>query len=792
MSEKPPRNNGKKDINDAPSSAMANAFAEANKNAQSTPEKVPADGTNQEELSDELELLKDEKEWIDEQLIRKGASNPQALINRQRQLHKEMEKIAATLANQDAGAASQTAEPVIVVKEPEAEPKVQQVVVKQQEQKKEKLAVQTQEKAGTDIEQKVPAPFDDVLTPEPLVQVETKLNHQKRWRPEKVIDTEPLVQVETKKQEPEDATPKENRDKLKSLVEKLQKVGIVKEPYAEGNPDLILDESAKLRAESLKEKLSERSRELDIEGEKLGLLEKGFRTLGERYDKAGLKTKIAVGLGLGIGSGIALSAGSLVMASALLGGIAVQRTAGMASLFLRFEKKTQEGKWQKEKAMGKAIAYTAGMTGAMLILAEGVKEGVGYAEQHGWDEQVKDWIGKLWPFGEHAPIAAVTMHAQEMQMPTIEASNHGYEGMLKDLWHQLHNKNFSLPAGADQQSDLAQLLKAHDEHSLNKIVSDLAAKHNFLHINPDHTVASSVLINPDAHMMVDPQGNIHLSQGGQGFINAPADAAVTYPHHSIDTDSTPALDVATTPAAPAAPDVATPEVPAAPDVATTPLATHSFTPETQAVTPTDWVQKDINTPGKEFGFGIPDQNPALGSEGWGPGHTPEAQIPDNSFMQNPALNKPGEGIDLTNLQHHDTVPTPDVEHPASAHAELPAPVVEHVGPFINAHNISINPNAPALYEVPTSSGGTQLIAYGGTDEQRFKFIQDYLTTMKDKQVTVRWAHTTSSIFGSNVRVEDLSTPPAGSHAAYGVQSFFIQPKMPSPDDLTRVVYTGNK
>ncbi len=138
--------------------------------------------------------------------------------------------------------------------------------------------------------------------------------------------------------------------------------------------------------------LSNKSEELFSKTEKSGAIEKMFRTLGERYNKLGLKSKIAVGLSLGVGTGVASAFGALGITAALLSGVAVQRTAGMASVFLKFEKKSTDTKWKKEKAMGKAMLYTAGMTGAMLFLSAEVKD---YVEYKGWGDPIHNWLGHM-------------------------------------------------------------------------------------------------------------------------------------------------------------------------------------------------------------------------------------------------------------------------------------------------------------------------------------------------------------------------------------------------------------
>ncbi len=182
-----------------------------------------------------------------------------------------------------------------------------------------------------------------------------------------------------------------------------------KELYTELK-ELVYEEIERIeRGKALRVHQENRLRELDAEAEKLGIVEKGFRKLGERYNKHGWKTKLAVGLSLGIGAGVSLATGAFLPGALFLLGTGVQRSAGMASMFLKYEKSTSDKKLlglfgKKEKAMGKAMLYTAAMTGGMLLLAEGVKEGVEYANQHKWGEQVQEWLGRMMGHtSSHAP-----------------------------------------------------------------------------------------------------------------------------------------------------------------------------------------------------------------------------------------------------------------------------------------------------------------------------------------------------------------------------------------------------
>lgn len=319
-----------------------------------------------------------------------------------------------------------------------------------------------------------------------------------------------------------EGTPKENRRRFLGIMARVQeKLG------------------TEVQHEGPNEYLENRSEELNAEAEKMGGLEKLFRSWGEKYNQYGWKTKLAVGLGLGIGAGV-LSTFSFVGVAACLSGIAAQRVAGMSSMFLKYEKSTSEEKWlglgKKEKAMGKAMLYTAGMTAGMLLLVEGVKEGVEYANQHQWGERTREWLGHMLghdsattemqaPAQPQADIPAhiVAPSVHEVpptpEMPSVEASTgHGYEYMAKRLWEQLQEKDLD-PNQYAEGSDIRRLLEA-DASSIDKVVHQIAADPEHGFYNADGT---SVRITLDSHMTINADGDLQLD----GAVKAPEDAPVT-------------------------------------------------------------------------------------------------------------------------------------------------------------------------------------------------------------------------------------------------------------------------
>lgn len=203
-------------------------------------------------------------------------------------------------------------------------------------------------------------------------------------------------------------TPKEWREKLRGLITSAkEKLGMSE------------------RGERLTSYLKDRSAKLDANASELGVVEKSFRALGERYNKLGWKSKLGVGLALGVGSA-AFSGVSLPIAFACTSGLALQRVAGMASVFLKYEKKGKalgkEGGLlaQKEKAFLKAMLYSAGMSLA-------IGEAVSLASESSYGEAVHEWLKQNWPSGgsevqTDIPASPEESLSTETSAPTSEMS----------------------------------------------------------------------------------------------------------------------------------------------------------------------------------------------------------------------------------------------------------------------------------------------------------------------------------------------------------------------------------
>lgn len=472
--------------------------------------------------------------------------------------------------------------------------------------------------------------------------------------------------------------------------------------------------------EGAKERLgmSERGKqlELNLEDRDKGLLTKAkelgieglFREAGKSYNKLNWKTKLAVGLGLGIGAG-ALATVSIPAAWAFMGVIAVQRVAGLSSMFLKYESKLQGDKWGKEKAMGKAIAYTALMTGGMLLLVEGVKEGIDFAHQNQGHviESAKDttheWLKQHWPFGATDAVAptqeVIPSPIQTPEMPEIYADaapGHGYEYMVKRLWEQLQDKNLD-PSKYAEGSDIRQLIEAKPD-TINEIVHNIAKDPQHGFFNTDGT---SVLIKPTDHISFNPDGQIHL--GDENYSNG-------FPVHAPDGSSV------------------TPE----------------YHPEASAAEAPPPVEVAKITPAPV------ESDPVVG-------------------------------------------PSVDNAPPAAPYAETPAVRVEAPAApetaqtFTSIDHALINKEIPAIYQTHLPTGESYLVAYGGTDEARFEFIQKFLSNPTNQGKSIRWAHSVSSIFGPRVQVDELGAQTIAGHTSW-IANFFAKPvELPDPKNFEKLI-----
>lgn len=348
-----------------------------------------------------------------------------------------------------------------------------------------------------------------------------------------------------------EGTPKEWRDKLREAIDEVEEKngGMVEST-------LEFFESKKKRLDGRNSELNEEVKEYDPK------IENMFRSLGETYNKLGWKSKLGIGAGLGLGA-FAFSTVWMPAVFACMSGLAVQRVAGTASMFLRFEKnnknENQSEQKKKEIALLKAGLYGIG-TG--LVISEAIH----LAGESAWGEAMHEWLKNHWSFVQ-APSTTIpqeeavqTIHTPEPEMPQISVNaseGHGYEYMVKRLWEQLHDptKHFALPPDTDSNSDIAKLFAA-DESSIDKVVHQIASDPNHHFFNADGT---SVQINSTDHLAIAADGQIRITTPEYSNVITPEDAPVTSAYPS----EAPAVSAPET-LAPEAPVVQ--EVPVAPTI----------------------------------------------------------------------------------------------------------------------------------------------------------------------------------------------------------------------------------
>ena len=515
-----------------------------------------------------------------------------------------------------------------------------------------------------------------------------------------------------------EGTPKEWREKLRSLIEGAKdKIGTAKEKVDWWK--------------SSEEHLIRRSAELDAEAEKIGGIEKTFRSWGESYNKMNWKTKLALSAGLGLGA--AFTAGSLAIAIPLLG-IGIQRTLGLSTMYLKFEKNSHDEAWGKEKALLKAGVYT-------VLMGLAMKEAIEYVSEtelaHTMQAKVSNWLGDMLghhttpgatPSQEiqstdamgnqtgqvaHTPEAApvVSEHlaaaaaadeaaksAGAPEIPGIEvkaSSGHGYEYMTKRLWEQLQEKHIKLPPGANPDSDLAKLLAA-DKSSIDKVVHQLAQDNEFFKEN-----GTSAIVGEHAKMTIDAKGNIWLGED----ILAPKGGSITPAYHP----EVPAADISVT------------EEPVVPLPAETPFF-HPDAPIVQADVP------------------VTEAGPAPFESGW---------------------------------------PESNGAHPISEASGVHSPIESHS--VVNSFGIEVSNTEPHVYV-----NGKDLFVYGGSSAQKERMILDYLT--KNPTQTVMSGDDVGKYRVPWHLVEGKLVPgePLTKTGFLGLTKSFVPP--PGPGEFKEVVY----
>ncbi|MFH1178449.1 MAG: hypothetical protein V1711_01870 [bacterium] len=504
------------------------------------------------------------------------------------------------------------------------------------------------------------------------------------------IDFVPVSEMEARMKED---TPAGWKKRLHDLIEGAgEKIGEVKEKVTglfKQKKEYLTARSAKLGAEL---------------GNYDPTVEKLFRSMGDKYNKLGWKSKLGVGLGLGLGAA-AFTTVSMPAAIACMSGIAAQRTFGMASMFLKFEKNNknpdqseEEKFWKfgnKEKAMLKAIGYSLGMS-------YGIGKAIGFASDSEYGQAVHEWLKHHWPFGSAAqplsyeahnappvPVAPTIPEIPTIEIPAIEipdvsvnaSPGHGYEWMMKRLWEQLRDKNLDPSKYADD-SDIRQLLEAKAD-TIDGVVHRIALDENHGFFKPDGT---SVKIDLDTEMFLNDYGDVQLS-GHINAVHAPDGAAVTpvYPP------------------------------PEAPTVLEAPA---TFTPETPVI--------------PKVKVGAP---PAPDVQAYSYIELPLPENPTTSISHPDDLPISQAEIQYNAVPDKVETPTPSVEsetEPSTVESSPPVfPEVVKENIIINRSGIEVPMNESRIY---ADAGDKHLFVYGGSPKEQAAAIQEYLTANPDKVV----------------------------------------------------------
>lgn len=551
------------------------------------------------------------------------------------------------------------------------------------------------------------------------------------------------VDIEIKKdveEIPNEKTPSEWREKLRTLI---TSEGDVLKNNVEEAKELFVQEKAYLTARS--KEFGEKIKNFDPK------IEEGFRLLGEKYNKLGWKSKLAVGASLGLGAA-AFSTVSMPIAFACMSGIAAQRIAGMAGMFLKFEKNKKIEGFSEERKKQAAILMAAGYS---IGFGAAISEAVHLASESSVGAATHEWLKQHWPFGSaenvENPVAqktapseykesvipsetsqpaaagesvatnAVSEAAPEIPAPeipeiSINASpGRGYEYMIKRLWEQLHEKNIALSSNIDPRSDFAKLMEA-DATTIDKIVHQIASdpEHGFFKAD-----GTSVQINPSDHISIGADGQINLN----GEVHAPKGAPITPAYHL--------------------------EASVAPHVETsTPETETSITPEANT--------SETSTASQE--------SPAQKLE-------PSDTLPTGVVEDE----KTREWLD----KHYKIGPPPESSRGISA--ESPSVVQESI---VNKFGLEVPKNIPHIY---ADHNAEHLLAYGGSRDEQAKAIQNYLT-----------GHPKDAVYGASAdgtsRVKYFLNSEGGVVADLPIKKSFLErlfsgmfADIPQPEEFEKLI-----
>ncbi|MFA5998050.1 MAG: hypothetical protein WC814_01530 [Candidatus Paceibacterota bacterium] len=613
------------------------------------------------------------------------------------------------------------------------------------EQGSDEPAVQVETKPGlawTEPEPSAPAGRERKKPEAPvdaehLVQVETK--------EPATVDAKPLVQVETKAAKATDEpagfdsrieptfgaelgepgepiqatemTPGESLTLLSKLIEGYKKTLEVTKNVTEG----VLERFTKS-----KEYLNNRAKEIDAQAETSGL-EKAFRVIGEKYNKLNLVHKLGIGVALGVGTAVG-SAVSLPLALAGLSGLILQRAAGTAGMFVSIEKKLQEKKVDesfqfmatKERAALDAMLYTFAMSTA-------INQGLEFVREHHLVEQTREWwlgdklghsTAPTGGSGLHQPAAVSNAGEAIAQATTPEVPAvvvHASSGHGYEYMVKRMWEDLQ-----ERQLDPSKYAEGSDIRRL--LEADASSIDKVVHqiaADPSHG-----FFNPDGtSAVIRPTDALTVGANGQVLLMTPDDVIA---HAPVGGPTTPAYHPSAVEQAPYPDGIVPPD--------TSPAALE----DQEAGTP-------LETPETE---------------------SPEAPPPLQEV--NVVSPEPIKTVDLTHEQ--DVADSENAVVHSEAVSEAPTFMTKIDG-------ILIDPRTPAIYQAQLPTGETYLASYGGSYEERLKFIQEYLMRPENQGQTIRIAHEVPSILGPQIKVDEIGASTNAGQTSW-ILDFFKKPVSP--------------
>ncbi|MDO8683463.1 MAG: hypothetical protein Q7N50_08280, partial [Armatimonadota bacterium] len=328
------------------------------------------------------------------------------------------------------------------------------------------------------------------------------------------------------------------------------------------------------------------------------------------------------------------------------------------------------------------------------------------------------------------------------EMPTVGASAHGYEGMMKDLLKHLPDTR---PENIPDGSDLAKLYEAKasaDPEEVGRAIHRIAMEHKFFTDN------TSFRVDVGAHMSADAHGNVLFN----GEIQAPAGA------HMI-------------PEVPVVSSAYHPETPAAPVAEALPNVTAAEAAEGIVITETPTGPFNVAEP-----FISPAEAPIAQPE---TAASAEVQpLPAETVITPDTTVTTGNASESISEPLVETPPAPAAE---AAATQTPAPVVEQ-GFISNQLGLKIPVAESHIYVDPAAR---DVFAYGGSPVERAKSMLAYLTENPNKVV---FAADDSGKYRIPWHlVEGKLTPgaPIRTSGFFGLFSSFM--KAPEPEEFAKLI-----